>query len=166
MTAAVHILCGPAGSGKTGRLLERLRTVVRDAPGSALWLAPTRRSVEGVRQRLLAGLAGLWGFRLCTLADFVDSVLGDNDPLARPLSDVQRRLVVEEVVADLDGAGQVSHFARVLDTRGFAADLLAFLIELERGGVTPAAFARAAYRLGPPSGPVARKINGRSISVK
>src|SRR5207302_1168725 len=89
MTAAVHLLCGPAGSGKTGQLLGRLHAWARRVPGSALWLGPARRGVEDLRGRLLQGLPGLWGFRLCTFHDLGEELLREEDPLARTLSDVQ-----------------------------------------------------------------------------
>jgi hypothetical protein len=46
MTAVVHIVCGPAGAGKTRRLREHYRGAVREAIGAALWLGPTARYVE------------------------------------------------------------------------------------------------------------------------
>src|SRR3954469_260477 len=108
MAGVIHVLCGPAGSGKTGRLLGRFLERARSAPGAALWLGPTGRAVEAVRGRVLGEAAGLCGSRLCTFRGLVDEVVRANDPLARPLSDVQRRLLAEEVVAGLDGQGQVS----------------------------------------------------------
>ena len=56
MTAAVHILCGPAGAGKTQRLLARYREVAQTGLGAALWLGPTHRNVEGLRECLLQAL--------------------------------------------------------------------------------------------------------------
>src|SRR2546430_62703 len=99
MSATVHILCGPAGSGKTARLRERYRALAAD-PGAALWLGPTRRAVEAVRESLLDG-PSLLAPRLLTFQDFADEIVRANDPAARPLSDVQRRLLIEEIVAEL-----------------------------------------------------------------
>src|SRR5947208_4065237 len=98
MTAAVQILCGPAGSGKTLQLLGRLHDWARRAPGSALWLGPARRGVEDLRGRLLQGVPVLLGFRLCTFHDLVEDLLREEDPRARTLSDVKRRRRVEAVV--------------------------------------------------------------------
>src|SRR5437764_865117 len=148
MTAGVHILCGPAGSGKTERFLGRFLEVARCAPGVALWLGPTRRAVQAVRGRLLERVRGLCGSRLCTFQDFAEEVLRDNDPRARLLSNIQRRLLVEEVVARLEEQGEVSHFARILETRGFVEGLLGLLVELKRSEISPLRFARALYRCG------------------
>ena len=65
MAAAVHVLCGPARAGKTRRMLERYRARLADAPGSALWLGPTVRAVEALRERLLQETAASC-FRGCT----------------------------------------------------------------------------------------------------
>jgi ATP-dependent helicase/DNAse subunit B len=164
MSATVHLLTGPAGAGKTAALLGLFRERTRSAPGTTLWLAPTRRAAEAVREHLLAG-GGLCGHRLGTFADLVTEVLRANDPLARPLSEVQRRLLLEDLVAALQEAGQLSHFDRVCETRGFGEGLLALLVELQTAGVSPAAFARAAYRRGA-DGPVGRGIAGATIGLK
>src|SRR5689334_5851038 len=99
MSATVHIVCGPAGSGKTSRLLERYRAAAL-VPGAALWLTPTRRAAEALRESLLDGAAllapGVFSFQ-----DFAEEIVRANDPKARPLSEVQRRLLADDLVADL-----------------------------------------------------------------
>ena len=59
MAAAVRVLCGPAGAGKTRRLIERYRACLADRPGGALWLGPTVRAIEALRERLLEESAAL-----------------------------------------------------------------------------------------------------------
>ncbi len=161
----VCLLAGPAGSGKTAALLDVFRARTRAAPGTTLWLAPTHRAAYAARERLLEGASALCGFRLCTFPDLVGDVLRANDPLARSLSDVQRRLLLDDVVANLHERGELSHFARVSDTRGFGEGLLSLLVELQASGTSPWAFARAAYRRGT-EGPVGRRINGAAIGLK
>jgi ATP-dependent helicase/DNAse subunit B len=153
MTASVTILCGPAGSGKTGRLLERLRACVRAAPGSALWLGPTRRGVEATLASLGQPLPGPDGPRLMTFAEFIDEILQVNDPTAQPLSGVQRRLLLEDVVDRLQGDKELSYFEHVLDTRGFRDGLLGLLVELQRNGVSATRFSRVTARRGQGASP-------------
>jgi ATP-dependent helicase/DNAse subunit B len=155
MAATVRILCGPAGAGKTRRLLEQYRRHVRAAPTTALWLAPTRRAVEVVRARLAQG-AALWGTQVCTFQDFVEEIMRGNDPGTRELSGVQRRLLVEDIVARLRERGGVSPFEGVADTRGFMDGLLALLAELQRGDVTAKQFESAAKRRGEKARQIAR----------
>ncbi len=164
MSATVHILCGPAGSGKTSRLLERYRAAAA-VPGSALWLGPTRRAVEAIRETLLDGPA-LLAPHLFTFQDFAEEVVRANDPTARPLSDVQRRLLADDLIADLHRRKELSHFERVAETRGFTAGVFALLAELKRAEVWPAQLARAAYRRGYRGRHVAKTIKGHAISGK
>jgi ATP-dependent helicase/DNAse subunit B len=154
MTATVRILCGPAGAGKTRRLLDLFRRQIRAAPGAALWLSPTRRAVDVVRARLMQGETALWAAGVCTFQDFVEELIHVNDPQARELSGVQRRLFVEDVVARVHVRRSLSRFERVADTRGFMDGLLTLLAELQRGDVPPIQFARAAY----PHGDKARQF--------
>ena len=92
MPAAVQVLCGPAWAGKTQRMLERFRACLADAPGGALWLGPTLRAVEALRARLLEETAALCCPRLYTFQDVLQEIVRVNDPAARPLTAVQRRL--------------------------------------------------------------------------
>jgi ATP-dependent helicase/DNAse subunit B len=141
MTATVRILCGPAGSGKTQRLLERYRTVARQAVGTALWLGPSHRHVEALRPQLLQGSGGCLGPNLFTFQDFAEEIIRSNDPPARPLSHLQRRLLVDDLIAELHTRGQLSHFHGVVETRGFAESVLALLAELKQNEIWPEKFA-------------------------
>ncbi len=166
MTTNVQLLCGPAGSGKTSRLLERCAAVAASAPGAALWLAPTRRAADAVRERLLDFAPDLLGSRLLTFEDLAEDLIRVNDPLARPLSNVQRRLLGDDIVAELHRTGELSHFAGVVDTRGFAEGVFALLRELKRHEIRPSQLARAAYRRGYDGRRVEMSHNGYDISAK
>jgi ATP-dependent helicase/nuclease subunit B len=139
MPAAVRIVCGPAGSGKTTLLLEQYRAAHRAGIGTALWLVPTYRHAEALRSLLPA--AAVLAPNLWTFQDFADAVVRANDPAAQPLSNVQRRLLADELVAALHGGGELSHFARVIETRGFADGVFALLAELKRHEILPQQFA-------------------------
>jgi ATP-dependent helicase/DNAse subunit B len=160
------MVCGPAGSGKTRRLLDRYLAVARSSFGAALWLGPTQRSIEALRERLLHERGGGLAPHLFTFQDFVEEVIRVNDPLARPLSNVQRRLLADNLVAELHARGELSHFDRVIDTRGFAEGVFDLLAELKRNEIWPGQFARAAYRRGYRGQRAARTINDQSISLK
>ena len=60
-----------------------------ESPGSALWLFPTRRAAESFRRQAAAP-------HVCTLQHFADEIVRQGDPAARPLSQAQRRVIVEE----------------------------------------------------------------------
>jgi ATP-dependent helicase/DNAse subunit B len=162
MTAIVRIVCGPASSGKTEHLLERFREWARSAPGAALWLGPTRRSVEALRERLSESR----GEVVLTFQQFAEEIIRVNDSLARPLTNAQRRLLVDEILSTLHSEGELAPFGRVLDTRGFHEGVTALLKELRRAGVSAAQFARAAYRRGSAGNQPGRRIGSFAIGAK
>lgn len=149
MPASVHLLCGPAGAGKTGRLWSRYQEVARSAVGAALWIGPTRRGLDDLLLR--QGPVGCLAPNLLTFQECADRIVRTNDPGARFLSDLHRRMLVEELVSDLHGRRRLKHFDQVAETRGFPDSILALLSELKRREVRSDEFARAAIRadLGP-----------------
>ncbi len=166
MTATVHVLCGPAGAGKTRRLAERFREAARAGVGAALWLGPTHRHVEALREGFAAAPPAWLGLHLFTFQDFADEVVRVNDPAARPLPEAQRRVLIEAIVAELHAGREVVHFGAVAETRGFGEGMVVLLAELKRSGVRPADLARAAYRRGCAEDRAGHTIGSRSISRK
>jgi ATP-dependent helicase/DNAse subunit B len=136
MAAAVRLVCGPAGAGKTERLWRRWRALLRAGPGAALWLAPARRRAGQLRARLRREAPAACGAAVWAFADFADEVVRRGDPRARPLSAPQRRALVDGLVAALRTTGKLAPFEPVLETRGFTEGLLGLLDELQRQGVS------------------------------
>src|SRR5947207_4616817 len=137
MTAAVYVLCGPSRSGKTQRLLERFGSIAASTIGTALWLGPNRRTVEDLKERLRANHPCALTPNVRTFQEFAEQIIRVNDPTARPLSDVQRRLLLDDLVAELHRGNQLSHYQPVIDTRGFAEGLHALVAELKRNEIWP-----------------------------
>jgi hypothetical protein len=131
MSAAVHILCGPVASGKTSRLLDCFRATTFTATGAGLWLGPTHRAVEAVRERVLHQPA-LLGLHSLTFQDFVEEIICVNDPKAWPLSNVQRCLLSDDLLTELHHRGELSHVQRVLVGFGVVAAWLITLVPLMR----------------------------------
>jgi ATP-dependent helicase/nuclease subunit B len=151
MAATVHILCGPTGSGKTARLLAEYRQRAQAGLGAALWLAPTGRAGGAVLQRLLAqpqscskAPPALLSPQVVALADFAAELIRHHDPVARPLSPVELRLIVAELIAQQHEHGDLSYFASIAETAGFAEAVLGFLDELNKLGIRPDEFGRVA----------------------
>src|ERR1019366_502982 len=141
----VHILCGPARSGKTGRMLTRFRERHADAPESVLWLAPTVRAVEALRGEVACSDNS----RLRTFHEMLQEIVQANDPAARLLSGVQRRLLTEDLVASLAADGRIAHFTGVADTHGFTDGVLGLFAELQRNAVPVERFTDATTTAGP-----------------
>src|SRR5262245_62007846 len=141
MSATITLILGPAGSGKTRRLLDVYRAAAAGAPpGRALWLTPTRRAADEIRPHLPAGLLP----HALPLADFADEMVRAYHPTDRPLSLVRQRLLVEELLADLAGRDELKYFARVADARGFLDTVIGWLDAWQAHGVRGEDFARAA----------------------
>ena len=148
MPAAVFLIVGPAGTGKTQALIDRHRAVNAEAVGAGLWLVPTERAADALRPRLLGPDAACLAPNLRTFPDFARRVVRAARPAVRPLPELHQRLLLDEVLAELHTAGELPDFARVLDGRGLADALFGFLTELKGQGVSPDAFARTAGQLG------------------
>jgi ATP-dependent helicase/nuclease subunit B len=144
----VHTLCGPARSGKTARMLERFRERLTVAPESVLWLAPTVRAVEALRGRLLNEAPASDDLRLRTFHEMLQEIVQANDPAARLLTGVQRRLLTEDLVASLSTGGRLKHFVGVADTRGFTDGVLGLFADLQRNAVPVERFSEAATAAG------------------
>src|SRR5262249_35823438 len=82
--------------------------------------------------------------------DFADEVIRCNDPAARPLSHLQRRLLADDLVAELHAKGQLSHFQGVVDTRGFGGAVFALLAELKQNEIWPEQLTEAIARRADP----------------
>ncbi len=148
MSATVRMICGPALSGKTARLRQLWLERARGAPGSALWLAPTGRAAEQARAAVVRSAGSVVGLRFVAFTDFLDEVVRCNDPQVRPLTDVQRRLLAEDLVANFAARKQRQHFDGFSDSRGFVEGLLDVLEGLRRAGASPKEFADSAKRGG------------------
>src|SRR5438874_4099435 len=118
MPATVHLVLGPPGADRTARLAAAFRDAAAAGFGAALFLVPTRRHAEQVRERLAA--PALLAPHVYSLRAFADELVRANDPLLRPLSDPDRRVHLDAVLAELRDAGELPYFAAVADTRGFA----------------------------------------------
>jgi len=145
MAAKITLLCGPARSGKTERLLAGYRAqLLSGAPGSALWICPTHWARQAVRERLLsASLPACFAPGIETFDGFAHAILERSSEAIRPLSlSLQRRLVRRLIDASLD-EGKLSYFAPIAASEGFLELVVGFLRELKRLEIWPEHFAEA-----------------------
>jgi ATP-dependent helicase/nuclease subunit B len=148
----ITLACGPPHSGQRQRLIERCREVARsNAVGAGLWLAPNYRASAAIRPLLHEGFDPPHAPLLLTLQDFADAIVHANDPAARPISHLQRRLLLEKIISRLHEEGELSHFRRVIDTHGFAQTVFAFVAELKQNEIRPEQLEEALTRAGVPA---------------
>jgi ATP-dependent helicase/DNAse subunit B len=129
------LVTGPANAAKAGEVLGGLRARVDEEP---ILVVPAFQDVEH-SQRELAERGAVFGARVLRFRWLFETIaerVGYRQPVA---SDLQRQLVLEEVVHD----APLTVLAESARQPGFARAALRFVAELERSMVEPARFARA-----------------------
>jgi ATP-dependent helicase/DNAse subunit B len=92
---------------------------------------------------LLREAGSLIGVQMAAFPDFLDMIVEHNDPQAGSLTDLQRRLLVDDLIADQQARGGAHASASLLETRGFGDGLSHLFEELRRAGISPDAFTAA-----------------------
>jgi ATP-dependent helicase/DNAse subunit B len=120
------LLTGPAGSGKTSRILERVRDALRRRDSGVRLLTPTATMAQHL-QNQLAREGFVFRPRLIqTLSRFVDSFAADMPQVSEPLL----YLIVEEAASRVNRP----EFARVVRLPGFCAALARTMEEFSSAG--------------------------------
>jgi ATP-dependent helicase/DNAse subunit B len=122
----MRLLTGPAGSGKTSFVLERLREALRAGGESIRLLAPTATMAQHLQNRIAREGFVLRRGLIQTLSAFIDVWAGG----VRQPSDATLYLIVEQAV---DRANR-REFARVARLPGFCATLARTISEFSSAG--------------------------------
>lgn len=152
MVAQLQLILGRAGTGKTAHLLDRYRTALADSRekrqfGRTLWLAPTRKACRALECRLLSGDAVAIGRpQVMTFDDFAEKILFQAalrrpDERILPISNLERRWIVRQLLDRLLADGRLPYFAAVAKTTGFLDLTIDFIVELKREELWPEKFA-------------------------
>ena len=135
---------GPAGSGKTGRLVEHAaRRYQDDRFASTLVLVPTARHGDQFRRRLVARSGVALDLDVSTLAQYA-RLHAAGRTLSRDVSaDLLRRVSLERIASG--GAGR---FEPIAEKPGLHALIAEAVAELVAADIEPAAFVTAASQSG------------------
>ena len=166
MAARLHFVRGPDPIALQTELLRRVVAQACVNPGSVLCLAPSSLAVDSLQTPLLELAGVVLGVRLMSLPALVAEVLQEDPTPQRQLSSAQRRLLLEEILADLLNTGQLSYFANVAQTPGFASLAQNLMDELRDNGISVSALARAAYRFEPSVARLVYRTGQFTISCK
>ena len=138
MAAIITTLVGPARSGKTVRLLDRYRNMLRCQAaegrcGKGLWIGPSQRCIAELRELLVcdSGSAFL-APGLFTFAGFAESVVAASARQIRPISRLQKRLLLSRVIRQGLVRNELPYFSSVARTAGFVAQLDEWIAECKR----------------------------------
>ena len=147
----VTLLCGSMGSGKTQHIIEQYVSVVREnGSDAALLLVPTTRIVSQVSRRLLAtgAVTGLVDVRILTFPSLADMLLRANNAQAPEISDMQRWLLMSQVIARLNREKRLRGLGSSVDTPGIVDAMLSFIDELKRAAISPEQFSEGLAQAG------------------
>lgn len=161
--AHVELICGPAGSGKTARVLSMFRDEIaaRQAEGrigTALWITPSKRSRATVLRSLLADdLRVCFSPQVVTFDEFAEHLLGTASEAIQPLSGIAKRRLLRELIDDLRHRGKLKYFGKVAHTPGFLDLCESFISELKREEVWPEDFESVSQQAGSGDGSAANR---------
>lgn len=150
----MEILAGPAGSGKTSALLHWYRTAILQAqreqrPGRTLWLSPTHRVCEQVKQQLCAPPASvILAPQVMTFDGFADRILQFSDKVTRPLPPVMQRVLTRHLINQQADNRNLQYYAGISHTSGFLDVVLGLIAELKREEAWPEHFQAACEKRG------------------
>jgi len=150
-----EILCGPAGSGKTRQVLdEYVATIAEHGEDAALLVLPTRLACDRVRRRLATDerLRGLLDARILTFPDLAQRILDANHANVTQISELQQRLLMRQVAAELCAEGALRVLTPMCEFPGFIDVLREDVEEIKRTALRPEEFARLIERGGPAGG--------------
>ena len=137
---------GPAGSGKTGRLVEHAaRRYQDDRFAPTLVLVPTARHGDQFRRRLVARSGVALNLDVSTLAQYARQHAAGLTLSREVAADLLRRVSLERIAAG--GAGR---FEPIAEKPGLHALIAEAVAELVAADVEPTAFAEAASKSGSP----------------
>jgi len=141
----VAVVAGPAGSGKTARLVCAYRQLVGEEPfGSVLWISPTHRAASDVAVRLVdEGFAGCLAPHLLTFEQLATRVLAAAALRLRPLSPALTRALLGRLIRDAQARGELAYFGPIADTPGFLDLVVGYIRELKRLEIWPEELAAA-----------------------
>ena len=150
MTARVIAITGPAGSGKTVRMLSRYREALCErVPQSTLWLSPTWRAAAAICDRLMDGEPdGYLSPAVMTFDQFAESVVHVSPQPVRPLGRLVKRQLVRLLLDEQLEAGHIRHFLPIARTGGLVDQVCELVSELKRLDIWPDRFRRACQARG------------------
>ncbi len=137
--SGVTLLLGPARCGKTTQLLHQYRQILHSGPpGSALWLAPTRRVVAQIQQRLFEGdLHAVFSPGVMTFDQFASGLLLAGDEVVDPLSPTKQRQLITRLIRDANRQELLEHFAPLAESPGLVDLVQEFITELKQQNISP-----------------------------
>ena len=154
MSATVEVFTGIAGTGKTKRLFDEYRrslvqAIAEHEPATTLWLTPTHRARRMLLGTLLdQSMPACLAPNIYTFEAFAEEVLKWSGEGIRPLGQTVQRVLLRQIIDDLEQQRKLPHFSPIAQTSGFLDLLIAFIAELKRDETWPSQFLAACDKRG------------------
>lgn len=146
---SIHLFIAPAGAGKTGFCVERVRQVSRERRLHPIWAClPNRAQVMAFRRRLAAA-GGALGVEAGTFYDLCANILRRAGRVPISLEEPLQHRLLRAVVDRAARLGELSYYASLADKPGFVAILRELFAELKQALVEPATLEEAVRGRGP-----------------
>ncbi len=136
----IKILCGPSGSARS----PRIDALLRESPGTARLLVPSRGQARIRRDALLAteGCPGIWGAPVVSLTDFAEQLVSrEGVAVTRMDSSFQQRLIMEHCLAEVAVEHPQTKLVTIPRTPGLIRHLVMVVNDLKQAAIEPEAFA-------------------------
>jgi ATP-dependent helicase/DNAse subunit B len=151
VAAKATVLLGRATAGKTTKLIRRYgdRLADRSAIGRSLWIAPTHRAVEAVREWLIdAGLAACLAPNCLTFSQFAEAVIAASRLPIRPLDQLEKRQLIRRLIDQGVAEGWLVYFRAIAHTEGLLDLVSELFADLKRQEIWPEELTATCRRLG------------------
>ncbi len=143
------LLLAPAGYGKTHYAIQRIRSVLAEAPFAPVTvILPNQVRVAEFRRRLAAAGGGL-GVELVTFYALYAEILARAGRSKPRLPDPVQIRLLRSIVDQLCQEGKLQHYASLRASPGFIAAMRDTIQELKRARVEPGGFSKAVSGLEP-----------------
>jgi ATP-dependent helicase/DNAse subunit B len=139
MRQTVVVDTAPAGSGKTGRLLDRFRSALREARPKrprAYWITPSARLAADVRERLIdEGGTAVLSPGIFTFGQLAQRILVRGRVRISSLSAIGERHLVRHALRRAIEAGELKSFRNNALSSGYVDLVVSHFRELKRRGI-------------------------------
>lgn len=151
MDAKLVVAIGLSGEPQRAVLLRKYRELLRlgglGERRRTLWIAPSQAVARAVREELALGGAGaILDPGVTTFAGFAAGVVRDGARPLRPISTLQRRRLVRQVIAQAQAEGALKYFGPVGGSSGLVNLVDETIVRLRRRDVPAKDFARRQKR--------------------
>lgn len=147
----LQLVLGPAAGGKTDRLLDRYHArLVSEAAegrlGTLLWLTPSHRARQAVRDQLTLRGAGVMAPNVSTFEEFAEKLLLYAPTPVTPLNRSSARVLLRRIVDRLAAEGKLQAYRAIAETSGFLDLVSGMIAELKQEEIWPEQFLAACNR--------------------